>query len=207
MSNSLLGLKDFQKAEKVKRQQIERLRNLELEKNPEISEFYSSAIVNLGYILSEQGKFKEAEEEYRKAITYREKVFGASSKIVAAGLIELGDLYLKQNKIPEAEAVSEKAIEILGEALENGETDEQTILDSSKVLRNFARINFEKKNYAKAIEDYKHVILLIEGKFGLKNQMLVIPLEEYGKMLRDAKHFVEAKKIEARLQLLKKQNQ
>jgi hypothetical protein len=39
------------------------------------------SLESLGFILSEQNKYEEAEEVYREALTYRERVYGASPDV------------------------------------------------------------------------------------------------------------------------------
>jgi tetratricopeptide (TPR) repeat protein len=204
LSGALIELKNYREAEKVKLEEIELLESLrERETYPEYSTNYPMSLESLGFILTEQNKYEEAESVYRKALTYRENNFGASHKSVATSLINLGNLYLRQGKLSEAEVMSRRALSLLREALENSGKDED-IFVLLRAARNLALIDVERKRYKEAEKTYKFIISSIEKFYGQRDPSLIEPLEEYAKLLRVMKRPIEATRIESRLGLLKR---
>jgi tetratricopeptide (TPR) repeat protein len=205
LSGALIELKDYPEAEKVKREEIELMERIRDKDNyPEYSTNYPMSLESLGFILTEGNKYEEAEEVYRKALTYRERVYGASHKSVATSLINLGNLYLRQGKLSEAEVMSRRALSILGGALENYELKNSDIFVFLRAARNLALIDVERKRYIEAEKTYKFIISSIEKFYGLRDSSLIEPLEEYAKLLRVMKRPIEAARIENRVRQLKR---
>src|SRR4051812_9723664 len=102
LSGALIESTNYPEAEKVKREEITLMESLKTEDYPAYSTNYPMSLESLGFILTEQNKFDEAEGVYRDALAYREKVYGAAHKSVATSLTNLGSLYLKQGKLSEA---------------------------------------------------------------------------------------------------------
>ncbi len=204
LSGSLIELKNYAEAENVKREEIELMESIRDQDYPLFSANYPMSLESLGFILKEQNEYAEAEEIYRKALTYREKVFGASDKSVSISLTNLGDLYLKQGKISEAEVMSRRALSILGEALENNELKESDISIFFRGLRILALVEVERKRYVEAEKTYKSLVSGIEKFYGQRDSSLIEPLEEYAKLLRIMKRPIEALRIENRVKLLKR---
>ncbi len=171
---------------------------------PEYSTNYPMSLESLGFILTEGNKYEEAEEVYRKALAYRERVYGASHKSVATSLINLGTLYLKQGKLSEAEVMSRRAVTILSEASKNNELNDADLFLFLRAARNLAHIDVERKNYIDAEKTYKFIISSIEKFYGQRDSSLIEPLEEYAKLLRVMKRPIEATRIENRVRLLKR---
>jgi tetratricopeptide (TPR) repeat protein len=62
---------------------------------------------NLGLLYSGQGKLKEAEEMYRRALAGFEKAFGPDHTWTLTTVKNLGNLYKDQGKLKEAEIYRE----------------------------------------------------------------------------------------------------
>jgi tetratricopeptide (TPR) repeat protein len=204
-SGALIELKDYPEAENVKREEIELLERVRSQDYPEYSTNYPMSLESLGFILTEQNKGEEAEEVFRKALAYRERVYGASHKSVATSLINLGNLYLKQGKLSEAEVMSRRALSILGEALEHSELMKSDVFVFLRAARNLALIDTERKRYVEAAKNYKFIVTTIEKFYGPRDSSLIEPLEEYAKLLRVMKRPLEAARIESRVRQLKRQ--
>jgi Tfp pilus assembly protein PilF len=65
---------------------------------------------NLGDLYSNQGKMEEAEAIYRRALTPKEKAWGAEHTSTLDTVNNLGFLYIDQGKIEEAEAMYQRAL-------------------------------------------------------------------------------------------------
>lgn len=48
------------------------------------------SLESLGFVLTEQAKYKEAEAVYRQAIAYREKAYGTNDKACPSALLTSG---------------------------------------------------------------------------------------------------------------------
>jgi len=204
LSGALIELKNYPEAEKVKREEIELLEGVRDKGSyPEYSTNYPMSLESLGFILTEGNKYEEAEEVYRKALDYREKVYGASHKSVATSLINLSNLYLRQGKLSEAEVMSRRALTLLSGALDNNQLKDDDLFLFLRAARNLALIDVERKRYAEAEKTYKFIIAGIEKLYGERDSSLIEPLEEYAKLLRVMKRPVEAARIETRVRQLK----
>ena len=204
LSGALIELENYPEAENVKREEIELMESITNQDYPEYSTNYPMSLESLGFVLTEQKKYEDAEEVYRKALTYRERVYGASHKSVATSLTNLGNLYLKQGELSEAEVMSRRALSILAEALQDHELKNDDIFVFLRAARNLARIDIERKRYAEAEKTYKFIVSTIEQYHGQRDSSLIEPLEEYAKLLRVMKRPIEAARIESRVRQLKR---
>jgi len=204
LSAALIELKNYPEAEKAKREEIELLGGMrDKDSYPEYSTNYPMSLESLGFILIEESKYEEAEEVYRKALDYRERVYGASHKSVATSLINLGNLYLRQGKLSEAEVMSRRALTLLSGALDKNQLKDDDLFLFLRAARNLALIDVERKRYAEAEKTYKFIIAAIEKLYGERDLSLIEPLEEYAKLLRVMKRPIEAERIETRVRQLK----
>jgi tetratricopeptide (TPR) repeat protein len=205
LSWALIELKNYPEAEKRKREEIELMESVkDKDSYPEYSTNYPMSLESLGFILTQENKYEEAEEVYRRALSFRERIYGAPHKSVATSLINLGSLYLKQGKLSEAEVMSRRALTILSGALENNELKDDDLFLFLRAARNLALIDVERKRYIEAEKTYKFMISAIEKFYGLRDSSLIEPLEEYAKLLRVMKRPIEAARIESRVALLKR---
>ena len=202
LSGALIELKNYPEAERIKREEILLLERIRADGYPEFTTNYPMSLESLGFVLTEQNKFAEAEEVYRKALTFREKVYGASHKTVATSLTNLGNLYLRQGKSSEAEVVSRRALSLLGSALENRDLNHGDIQVFLRAARNLALIDVERKKYPEAEKTYQFIISAIEEFYGRQDLSLAEPLQEYAKLLRVMQRPDEASKVEGRVRRL-----
>jgi tetratricopeptide (TPR) repeat protein len=68
------------------------------------------AVNKLGFLYKHQGKLKEAEEMYQRALKGYEKALGSDHKSTLAILNNLGFLYRKQGKLKDAEEIFQRAM-------------------------------------------------------------------------------------------------
>jgi tetratricopeptide (TPR) repeat protein len=191
LSGALIEPGSYAEAEKIKREEIALLEGLRGGDYPEYSTNFPMSLESLGFILAERQKFEEAEDVYRKALSYREGVYGPKHKAVATSLVNLGDLYLRQEKLAESEVMSRRALSLLGEAFESEELKHSDIPVFLRAARNLARVDVESKRYAEAEKTYKFVVEAVEKFYGRSDPSLIEPLEEYAALLRAMKRPAE----------------
>ncbi|OGI01488.1 MAG: hypothetical protein A2Y25_02050 [Candidatus Melainabacteria bacterium GWF2_37_15] len=80
---------------------------------------------NLGTIYRKQGKYKEAEELYKKSLVMARNFYGRDDTDIAYILENLGILYLSEGKYKKAEEILNKSISIYSKIL--GEDDYYTV--------------------------------------------------------------------------------
>lgn len=192
----------YGEAEPVKRAEIALLERMSSADYPEYATNYPMSLESLGLILTEQKKYEEAEGAYRKALEYREKEFGASDRRIATSLINMGGLYRRQGKLAEAEVMSRRALGIFSGSLDAGDFTEDDMFMFVRAARTLAQVSTDKKNYAEAGKQYKFVIASLEKLYGVRDESLTEPLQEYAVVLRALKRSAEAVGVENRVKRL-----
>lgn len=71
----------------------------------------SSAVTTLGSIYMAQGRYPEAESQYRRGLTIMERRFGSGHPMAMGGLISLGQVLELQGRLAEAADLFERALE------------------------------------------------------------------------------------------------
>jgi tetratricopeptide (TPR) repeat protein len=140
-------------AEELDRMAIATYRNETRAKNLPV------ALHNLGQVLVDQGKTKEAEPLLRQAIAIWESQRGPDSRDVAAGLTSLGILLTSKNKLSEAESLLRRATDI----------------DQKSLSSDNPRIGYDRENLAAVAAARRHyaeaLTLLQEAKSILENSL------------------------------------
>jgi tetratricopeptide (TPR) repeat protein len=103
-----------------------------------------SALNNLGRLRTEQGRPKEAEQLFRRAIALWEQQLGATHPNVAAGLTSLGLLLCSRGKFNEAEPLLRRARDI---DVEHFPANHPRIAND---LNNMGVLALDRKHYAEA---------------------------------------------------------
>jgi len=114
----------------------------------------SVACHRLGYLYSEQGKMKEAEDMYLRALTGCEQAWGLAHTSTLRTVNNLGNLYLKQGKTKEAEDMYLRALAGYEQAWGS---EHKTPLD---VRYNLASLYKEMATFENAA---KHFELVVQG--------------------------------------------
>jgi tetratricopeptide (TPR) repeat protein len=209
MSDSLSGLgaalrgqKRLSDAEAIFRKQLQLLEMSVGESH----EDYSKTLNNIGLLLAEQKKFKEAEEVHRRAMSLREKYDEIPRRNLAISLSNLAKVYFDQGYFPEAESLYERANEI-SSTIPIADLTAEDVEYRLQNENNLASIYVNQKKYKLAELKYKHIIFLAEKFLGKTTPILIGYLENYAELLRTIKRPVEAKKVENRVALLKRNAQ
>ncbi len=198
LSGALRGQGRFADAEGVIRKQLQLLEMTRGEKHAD----YSKTLNNLGLILSEQRKYKEAEEVHRRALKLRELYDEPPRRNVAVSLLNLGKIYYEQAKFSEAEALFESARGIVSK-IPRGEIEPEDVDIVLGCEQNLALVYVEQKKYAEAELRYQTVIALTEKLKGETHPELLLPLENYAKLLRLTNRPEQARRLETRIKLIR----
>ena len=189
-------------AEEVLREQLELLT---ASKRPESDPHFSMTLHNLGLVLFDQEKYEDARKVLERAVDLRRKHDAEPQRNVAVSLISLGGTYFHQQNIEQAEKVLSEARRILTEVPEDKKTGD----DVAAVMRsdhNLALIYVSQKKYAEAEASYKRAIGTMEKLYGPHSRSLIMYLNNYASLLKILKREPEAMDLEARIELIKKQN-
>jgi tetratricopeptide (TPR) repeat protein len=115
-----------------------------------------SALNNLGRIRAEQGRSKEAEQLFRRAIALWERQLGPTHPNVAAGLTSLGLLLCSRSKFNDAEPILRRARDI---DVERFPANHPRIAND---LNNMGVLALDRKHYAEAEEFLQEARAILE---------------------------------------------
>lgn len=190
-------------AEQVLREQLELLT---ASKQPEDHPQLSTTLHNLGLVLFDQKKFDDARKVLEKAVDLRRKYDPEPQRNVAISLLSLGGTFINQGNVNHAETVVLEARRILAEIPDNKKTGD----DHAAVMRsdyNLALVYAKQEKFAEAEMLYKRAIGSMEELYGANYRGLVMYLSSYANFLKTVKRHSEAKALEERVEMIKKQRQ
>jgi tetratricopeptide (TPR) repeat protein len=189
-------------AEEVLREQLDLLKSSgRREDDPQLS----TTLHNLGLVLFDEQKYEDARRVLEQAVALRRKYDPEPQRNVAVSLLSLGGAYFHEGKIKEAEAAALEARRILAQVPDERKTSD----DLAAVMRsdhNLALIYVEQRKYSDAETYYKRAIASMEKLYGQTSPGLVNYLSNYAKLLRILKRDAEAKALEVRIEIIRKQN-
>ena len=130
------------------------------EGNPEFLRNSATLLNNLGGVYEAQGEYEKALENYRKALSIKERVLGKNHPATAATYNNMGGVY-------RAKGEYEKALEYYGKALEIFER----VLgkdhpDTATTYNNIALVFDAQGEYQKALEYYRNALSIRECVLG-----------------------------------------
>jgi tetratricopeptide (TPR) repeat protein len=190
-------------AEQVLREQLELLT---ASKQPEHHPQLSTTLHNLGLVLFDQQKFDDARKVLERAVDLRRKYDPEPQRNVAISLLSLGGTYINQGRVNQAEAVVLEARRILAEIPDDKKTGD----DHAAVMRsdyNLALVYAKQEKLAEAETLYKRAIGSMEKLYGANYRGLVMYLSNYANFLKSLKRNSEAKALETRVEMIKKERQ
>ena len=121
-------------------------------KNREYLPSLSGACNQLGLLYSDQGKMKEAEDMYLRALAGKEKAWGPEHTSTLGTVNNLGVLYSDQGKMKEAEDVYLRAL--AGKEKAWGPEHKQTL----DTRYNLGLLYKERSMFGKAVQQFKYVV-------------------------------------------------
>ena len=112
----------------------------------------ADSLVDLAELSIRQGRFAEAEVNYKRALDLQRAAFGENSLAEAATLNGLGWLYRRQDRVSEAEPLFEKALEVREATLGPLHPDTATTLDNlGTIRRHQARLDEAESLFTRAL--------------------------------------------------------
>ncbi|KAF1936942.1 hypothetical protein EJ02DRAFT_357955 [Clathrospora elynae] len=158
----------------------------DLEKGEE-RETVLGAIHQLGNLYKDQGKLREAEQMYERALRGREEALGPSHTSTLSTVNNLGSLYADQGKLREAEQMYERALQGYKEAL--GEDGVQQYMPALNTLQNIGDLYVNQGETAKAQAMYARTLSglrLVLGQssdrcIGLAAKLDALPTSQRGR--------------------------
>ncbi len=164
----------------------------------EVNEFWprdpqlAKSLNNIANVYRSQGKFDEAEENYKRAVGILENSVGAQHPNLATVLNNLAVLYRKQRKFDEAESLYRRVLNIVEKAL--GPEHRAVAMG----LNNLAVLYQKQGKYSEAEPLQKRALAILEKVFGPDHQDIVIHLKNLAKLQRYMGRADEAADYEAR---------
>lgn len=138
---------------------------------------------------SEQGKFAEAEKEYRDVIKLKEKVLGAEHPETLISRNNLANLFYIQRKVPEAEAECRQLVQLEEKVL--GPENPNTLISRT----NLSLALGSRGAHAEEEKEFREVVAIEEKLLGIEHPdtlrgylSLAVSLAQQGK-IDEAKEF------------------
>ncbi|KAH7146805.1 hypothetical protein B0J13DRAFT_621750 [Dactylonectria estremocensis] len=143
----------------------------------------------LGILYSDQGKFKEAEEMYGRALESYEKALGPHHTSTLATVNNLGNLYSDQGKFKEAEEMYERALEGYEKAL--GPNHTSTLM----MVNNLGNLYSGQGKSKEAEGMYKRALEGREKALGSRHTSTLDSVHCLGNLYKDQCKFKEAEEM------------
>ncbi|KAH7119384.1 hypothetical protein B0J13DRAFT_532484 [Dactylonectria estremocensis] len=143
----------------------------------------------LGLLYSDQGKFKEAEEMYERALEGKEKALGPHHTSTLMTVNNLGNLYSDQGKFKEAEEMYERALEGKEKALGLHHT---STLDT---VNNLGNLYNSQGKFKEAEEMYERALEGKEKAPGPDQISTLHTVNNLGTLYKDQGKFKEAEEM------------
>lgn len=154
----------------------------------------------LAEIYVAQGRLSEAETQYRRALTLREKEEPREERKLAASLGRLAMLYTREQKYADAEPLYRRKLEIARQ--EFGEGTAQVAAG----LEQRAAFYSAQGKYAEAEADLESALGIYEKTRGKESTEAALTLEHLARLMRRMGRVAEAEKYEARAKAIRDRN-
>lgn len=148
-------------------------------------------------LLRYQGKYEEAEEEYRHAISQNEGVLGEGHPSITSMQRNLACTLLIQGKYGEATARYQEALDAEKRMLGESHPSTITTMDS------LAFALKSEGNHAEAITQYKKILQLKKATLGEEHPSTIGTMENLAIMYQREKQYVEAEALHLEIKTLK----
>jgi tetratricopeptide (TPR) repeat protein len=147
------------------------------------------AFDGLGNLYSDQGKLKEAEEMYERALAGYENALGPDHTSTLNTVNNLGRLYSQQGKLAEAEEIYERALAGYENALGPDHTS------TLNTVNNFGRLYSEQGKLAEAEEMYQRALAGFEKAFGPDHSLTLEAVGNLGSLYSQQGKLAEAEEM------------
>lgn len=169
----------------------------------ESDESYSILLNNLGLILSEAKKFKEAEEIHRRAMRLRERFDSPPYRNLTLSILNLGKDFFDEGRYDEAGALFDRAFELFSKSSPD-DVIKGDFWIMQAIMHNQILVAEKQKHLSQALKESEALISLIEVVSGKNSPALIGDLEVYERLLRSSKRFALAAKVNARLMAIQR---
>ena len=152
------------------------------EKNSNDLEIYVTRfLMNLGILYRDQGKLKEAESMYQRALAGKEKALGPDHTSTLETVNNLGILYRNQSKLGEAESMYQRAL--AGYSKKTGSNSR----GRANTFYNMGLLSRESRNFERALEYFKQAHESYSTLFGPQNAETIDALNQVNKTMEEQK--------------------
>ncbi|KAJ5313618.1 uncharacterized protein N7443_000502 [Penicillium atrosanguineum] len=147
------------------------------------------AFHGLGNLFKDQGRLKEAEEIYQRALIGKEKVLGPDHTSILNTVHNLGDLYSDQWKLKEAEEIYQRALAGYEKAL--GPHHTSTLI----TVNNLGNLYSNQGNLKEAEEMYQRALVGYEKALGSHHTSTLDTVNNLGNLYSNQGKLEEAEKM------------
>ncbi|MFY9655733.1 MAG: tetratricopeptide repeat protein, partial [Methylocystis sp.] len=161
--------------------------------NPDIA----VSLNNLAQLYMHQGRYTEAETDYKRAVAIWEKSLGAESPTFATGLVNLASIYDLQGLYAEGRPLLERALAIKEKRLGSEHPDVMLIVN------NLALLDVNQTRYAEAESLYKRALAAYEKVLGPDHLSVATSLSNLGSLYHRLGRYAEAEPLYQRALAIK----
>jgi len=144
-------------------------------------------------LLEKEGKFAEAESEYRATVTALQEDGRGDGADIASALIAVASLYVKDHRLADAAAVLDRALLILNIARDAVPMDRVRLLNIRAVL------DARRGDWQKAEEELNGAVSMADRQERMDPDVHSHLLADYARVLRKNHHRRQARLVEARV--------
>lgn len=149
---------------------------------------YAVSLNGIAIVYERLGKYAEAENLYKRALTIKEKAVGADHPDMAPSLNNLANVYLRQGKYAEAEALYKRTAAINEKTLGANHPDVAT------TLNNLATVYKDQARYAEAANLHKRVLAIREKALGSDHPNVAGSLQNLASVYNAQGKFADAER-------------
>ncbi|KAK3715916.1 hypothetical protein QZH41_001070 [Actinostola sp. cb2023] len=157
----------------------------------------TSTLLNLGKVLRDLGKYKEAQECHERALVIKESIYGKNHREVVITLVNLGNVLRDLGKYKEAQECHERAL-VIKESIYGKNHPEVAI-----TLGNLGNVLRDLGKYKEAQECHERALIIEESIYGKNHPEVAITLGNLGNVLRDLGKYKEAQECHERALAIK----
>jgi CHAT domain-containing protein/Tfp pilus assembly protein PilF len=149
----------------------------------------AASLHNLAILYKEQGKYREAEPLYQRALRIKERILGPEHPSVADSLNSMATLDWKRGKYAEAEPLYERALAI-----------RETVLglqhaDVAASLQNLALLYKDQGKYGEAESFYERALAIYEKVLGPEHPNMATSLDNLALLYYDQGRYAESEPL------------
>jgi tetratricopeptide (TPR) repeat protein len=161
---------------------------------------FSASLINLAGIYQAEGRYKEAQLPYQRALEITQRVKGPEGEGVGTICNELGKVFIALGKYKEAEPLIKQALAIFEK---EGGSENLSVAGS---LATLGWLYLKQQKYSEAEPFYKRSLTIFEKSLGPEHPAVAVILDQYSEALRKMKRKAEASEMEKRAKKIRAKN-